>query len=942
MADFQINVMVETRRARSGVREVNRELRRTETTAQAVSRSLRDAFAFVGLGLGINQVITLADAYTTLENRVRVANQGLGDTEATLDTLFGVANRSRVPIEQLTTLFQRASIAAGELNASQQDLFDFTEATAQALAIQGGATAESAGALVQLSQALGNARIQAQEFNSLVDGAFPLLQAAAQGIDGAAGSVARLRQEVLQGNVSNVEFFRAILENADQLEAQFARTVPTIRQALTVLRNQFIDLIGEVDSIPLVGQGILFLADNLDLITRSAIAAGVALGVNLVTGIDLADSRLGRFTASLLRNPLTAIPTIIALVVGGLIAFGDQLNASADDYETFQDVGTVAFDRLAERARLTADAAAFAFNDIANSITVTFPQTLGIIDATLDQLPESVRQNARRIDASFFGVLRTVGVVVDGMIGIFRAGFTAIFALIDRLDDALDQLGVRIANSIIGAIESAVNSIDFEIFGHRIDLPDLQLPRFTEGESPADIVRTLGRDISVAAQEALQTSGSPVGDAIERFINDVNVAATNRIASQLESEFEAEEQAALLAAARADQFNALLGGAGGASSESVNILREFNQGLEQSITLSQLYGNEREALQQLFQLENRLAREEVTLTDERRTALLGLITDTLEFVQLQERQRDILNEIQQPYENYRNGLAALNALLERGAITQTTFNERFRELQLDLLSTEQITTFGDAFVNQLQRMQLSAQTLNRDVGVQLAQIFGPDGDLVGGIAEASGRAIAFGDDFSASLRQVGQTILSEVLTALVRMAAQLLINKLLASSLFGSLFGGGGGDIFGGGTGPNSVSSIRLASGGHVTGPGTGTSDSIPAMLSNGEYVINARQTRRHRGLIEAINNDTLPRFQRGGLVGGAGGSDGAIGAPVLNNVVVNVNRDADVEVRQTEGGVEVDVAVRQMESQLAGRMARGQGELNRFLNSNFTRRTNR
>ena len=34
---------------------------------------------------------------------------------------------------------------------------------------------------------------------------------------------------------------------------------------------------------------------------------------------------------------------------------------------------------------------------------------------------------------------------------------------------------------------------------------------------------------------------------------------------------------------------------------------------------------------------------------------------------------------------------------------------------------------------------------------------------------------------------------------------------------------------------------IKMAAGGRVFGPGTGTSDSIPAMLSNGEYVINAK-----------------------------------------------------------------------------------------------------
>lgn len=46
----------------------------------------------------------------------------------------------------------------------------------------------------------------------------------------------------------------------------------------------------------------------------------------------------------------------------------------------------------------------------------------------------------------------------------------------------------------------------------------------------------------------------------------------------------------------------------------------------------------------------------------------------------------------------------------------------------------------------------------------------------------------------------------------------------------------------------------RRAHGGIVRGPGTGTSDSIPARLSNGEFVVRASQTQRFRPLLEAIN----------------------------------------------------------------------------------------
>lgn len=51
------------------------------------------------------------------------------------------------------------------------------------------------------------------------------------------------------------------------------------------------------------------------------------------------------------------------------------------------------------------------------------------------------------------------------------------------------------------------------------------------------------------------------------------------------------------------------------------------------------------------------------------------------------------------------------------------------------------------------------------------------------------------------------------------------------------------------------VNSVKLARGGRVSGAGTSTSDSIPAMLSNGEFVVNARATSMFPELLESINN---------------------------------------------------------------------------------------
>lgn len=74
--------------------------------------------------------------------------------------------------------------------------------------------------------------------------------------------------------------------------------------------------------------------------------------------------------------------------------------------------------------------------------------------------------------------------------------------------------------------------------------------------------------------------------------------------------------------------------------------------------------------------------------------------------------------------------------------------------------------------------------------------------------------------------------------------------------------GGGGGGRSGSGAGG---SAKFRASGGYIIGPGGPRADAINAWLSNGEFVVNAAATARHRQVLEAINSN---RFARGGIVG--------------------------------------------------------------------------
>ena len=89
--------------------------------------------------------------------------------------------------------------------------------------------------------------------------------------------------------------------------------------------------------------------------------------------------------------------------------------------------------------------------------------------------------------------------------------------------------------------------------------------------------------------------------------------------------------------------------------------------------------------------------------------------------------------------------------------------------------------------------------------------------------------------------------------------------------------GGSGG---GGNSAPAAPAPSKFASGGYVTGQGTSTSDSIPAMLSNGESVINANSTAMFGGLLNQIN-----QAGGGAPIQTPGGNSGA--TPIIKTYVV-------------------------------------------------------
>ncbi|MAM60868.1 tape measure protein [Maritimibacter sp. UBA3975] len=273
--------------------DAERAANRVERSSTRMGAASRTAAVGIGRMVGmlgslvsIGAVVRQADIYTGLQNSIQAMGKSTTEAAAAMDEIFRVSQATRAPMQATAKLYTRLSMAAGELGASEREVLTFTETVGKALAASGTSASEASGALLQLSQAMAGGVVRAEEFNSILEGAFPIAQAAADGIEAAAGSVGKLRQLVVEGKISSEEFFAAILSQAPQITKAFDETSVTVGQATTMLGNSFTNLIGKMNGetgmTGALAGVVMKLSSFVDTLAEMDNLQNIALGVGAV------------------------------------------------------------------------------------------------------------------------------------------------------------------------------------------------------------------------------------------------------------------------------------------------------------------------------------------------------------------------------------------------------------------------------------------------------------------------------------------------------------------------------------------------------------------------------------------------------------------------------------------------------------------------------------
>lgn len=329
-ANVQSSAVIEFAASVAGLRRDMQEAARiAERNFGKIEKSalkLRDAFAGITAGLAFGKVLKIADEYNVLQARIQSATKSTKDYAAVSNELFKITQKTGASLKDSVDVFQRLSLAAGSLGASNKDMLMLT-ATVQKLGVMGGAstTALNAG-LLQFGQLMGSGVAHAEELNSIIENMPLVADKIAKGMN---MTVSEMRNAAKQGKVLSSQVFESLMKQAPEIQKEFEKMPASLGRSFNALKEAFAKSIGELDkSLGItsgLAKGLDMISKHADLATNAVVGLGAGAAVFKLFSFDVkaASTAVRALTMALAANPWGLALTGIAAATAALITFKD-------------------------------------------------------------------------------------------------------------------------------------------------------------------------------------------------------------------------------------------------------------------------------------------------------------------------------------------------------------------------------------------------------------------------------------------------------------------------------------------------------------------------------------------------------------------------------------------------------------------------------------------
>ncbi|GLU29466.1 tape measure protein [Brucella sp. NBRC 12950] len=823
----------------------NRQFNAIERRARQMNKNLDSIFtrsfsgltaplAGIGAALGVDQLRKMTDTWTDMTSRVNLAAGSIDKGTEVMGRLGEMARRTYSDLSQTAESYLSNATALRELGYNTDESLNYTEALNNALVVSGAKGDRAARVIDALAKAMATGKLQGDNLNTVIESGGRVAEALAAGLDTTVGGLRKLGS---QGKITGNDIVRGLSSQMETLRQEAADMPATIGDGFTLLNNALLQYVGNADSAAgvsaKISEALVMIADNFDKVADgalqvAAVIAGALVGrslLGMIRTLGTAGVALGQF-----RQALAAASTMggLATAFGGLgaaagpvgMVIGGAVVSSLILYNSTVGESSQGATLFAERLKKVEEAAKSSGNAVEQAGRQNDAYTQNSlskeVEASVVALDDA-REAAVNMLASFAQV-SSMSLITEQQ-----------YSELARLRDGVNEGTVSAEDAKQSLFAMANADYNFQEVADAIGpiLDRLAMVSTAARGAAADLAAVTGAR-TVIEDRSTRSAKDPYimqREAANEYERDqMRLAALSKKEHALEMERKKVRDAATKDGIALEE-------------DAINRIAKANLAAQESRTA--------EGKKPKKEKKTPAEKFDTTVQDANdRTAALVAETEAL------RQLNPLIDDYGFAAEKARTEQELLNAAQKAGvAITPELRAQIAQTTDQWALATAEANKFNEAN-GRIQQTAQEWRDTERDA------IGGVVSDLIAGKSAAETFADALG----------------KVLDKLLEIVSQSLFDGIFGQS--GSIFGG----LVSGIVGKKDGGVVHAATGGLIRGPGGPRTDSIPARLSDGEFVVNAKATKQNRALLERIN-----KGQSLALAGGGFASLKAPSMPILS-----------------------------------------------------------
>ncbi|HEO1801065.1 TPA: tape measure protein [Acinetobacter baumannii] len=281
--ESRLVIVIDAKNAERNARNLGNELDSIERKGDFATKSMdglsvatRQLAGYMAGLVTVGAAVSKMDTYTGIQNQLKLVTDGQKQLNTAMDNTFEIAQRSRSSWESTATVYQKLAMNAKDVGLAQEDIGRLTETISKGIALSGATADQADAAIMQLGQALGSGALRGDEFNSVMENGYGLMQLIAKGMNVPIG---QLKSMAENGELTSEKVTKALLKMSDEADKQFGKTDATIGQSLGLLSNSLTQFIGEAGrssgAAQVLSGSIEGLANNFELLADGAVVLGI-------------------------------------------------------------------------------------------------------------------------------------------------------------------------------------------------------------------------------------------------------------------------------------------------------------------------------------------------------------------------------------------------------------------------------------------------------------------------------------------------------------------------------------------------------------------------------------------------------------------------------------------------------------------------------------------